>query len=441
MKFNKNTEQLIQKLKESRNQLADEIQEHQKTKKILQNSEDRFRALTESTLYAIIIVDINEQILLWSQTANRIFGYSEKEILGQNLHIIIPKRLYKDHKNGVIGVISREKVNLYDNSIEMTGIRKNGHEFPLELSLTNWQTEEGIFFSIIIRDITAKNNLQSQLVQAQKLEALGQLATGIAHEINTPTQYVGDNIKFLQEAFEDLIKLFKKYEQLLNSIKNNNMADVKIEELEDIIEAIDMEYLMGEIPETITQCLEGIESISQIVRSMKALSHPGTDEKIAVDINKAIENIITVTRNEWKFVAEVSTNLDSSLPLIFCLPGELNQVILNIIINSVHSIEEVLKDSSEKGSSEKKRKIEISTHFNKGDVEIHISDAGGGIPDNIKDKVFDPFFTTKQVNKGTGQGLAISHNVIVEKHNGSITFESEEGKGTTFKIRLPINDL
>jgi signal transduction histidine kinase len=193
-------------------------------------------------------------------------------------------------------------------------------------------------------------------------------------------------------------------------------------------------YLAEEIPKAIEQSLEGIERISKIVRSMKEFSHPGTYDKVAIDINRAIENTVTVARSEWKYVAEMMTEYDPSLPLVPCLPGDFNQVILNLIINATHAVSDIVGDGS-KG----KGAIKVSTHHQGNWAEIRISDTGPGIPEEIRSKIFDPFFTTKEVGKGTGQGLAISHSVIVDKHKGTLDFETEAGKGTTFIIRLPID--
>ena len=176
-----------------------------------------------------------------------------------------------------------------------------------------------------------------------------------------------------------------------------------------------------------------MERVAKIVRSMKEFSHPGFDEKTSVDINRALENTITVARNEWKYVADIKTDFEADLPLVACLPGALNQVFLNIIINAAHAISDNRNDAPDS-----KGIITASTRSNGNSVEIRISDTGQGIPENIQPRIFDPFFTSKEVGRGTGQGLAISHSVIVEKHGGSISFETETGKGTTFIIQLPI---
>ncbi|MCK4546251.1 MAG: response regulator [Candidatus Eisenbacteria sp.] len=282
-------------------------------------------------------------------------------------------------------------------------------------------------------DIAESRAREHQIVQSQKLESIGQLAAGIAHEINTPTQYVGDNVRFLDEAFRDLETLLAKGDQLVKAVKAGEKSEGLIQEMESLAEDADVEYLTEEIPRAISQALEGIDRVAHIVRAMKEFSHPGTDGHVPTDVNKAIESTATVARNEWKYVADMKMELDKSLPLVPCLPGEFNQVILNLIINAAHAI----AGSAESGASEKGR-ITLSTTLVGNEAEIRISDTGTGIPEEIRSRVFDPFFTTKEVGKGTGQGLAVCRSVIVQKHGGTLQFETETGRGTTFVIRLPL---
>jgi signal transduction histidine kinase len=192
--------------------------------------------------------------------------------------------------------------------------------------------------------------------------------------------------------------------------------------------------VMSEVPKAIDQTLEGVERVARIVRAMKEFSHPGSAEKTAINLNQAIESTITVARNEWKYVADLVLELEPSLPPVFCLPGEFNQVVLNLVINASHAIAERVGDGS-KG----KGKITVGTRRDGDWVEVRVQDTGAGIPRAIQNRMFEPFFTTKPVGKGTGQGLAIARSVIVDKHGGTIHFESEEGVGTTFVLRLPIN--
>ena len=295
------------------------------------------------------------------------------------------------------------------------------------------ERNENLGFIIIGADITDRKALMNQLNQSQKLKSIGQLAAGIAHEINTPTQYVGDNIRFLQEAFDDMNLVLESYSRLLSAVKARNTTAELIQDIDRCLDDADLSYLADEIPVAIEHTLEGVDRISKIVRAMKEFSHPGREEKIPTDLNKAIESTITVARNEWKYVAEMETDFDGSLPAVPCMPGEFNQVILNMIINAAHAISEVA--GHEQG---RMGRITISTARADGNARITISDTGAGIPPEVQSRIFDPFFTTKEVGKGTGQGLAICFPVIVDKHGGNIEVESEVGKGTSFIITLPL---
>ncbi len=287
----------------------------------------------------------------------------------------------------------------------------------------------------LVEDVTDKLALERELRQAQKLEAIGQLAAGIAHEINTPIQYVGDNIRFLQEAFEDISAALKAYGQLQEAVERQSPSDEIIMDVKARVAEADLPYLAEEIPNAIEQSLEGVQRVSKIVRAMREFSHPGTEQKVEVDLNQALENTITVARNEWKYVAEMETDFEASMPAVPCFPGEMNQVFLNLIVNASHAISDVT-DGGRLG----KGKISISTRADKDAVTIRISDSGSGIPEAIQTRIFDPFFTTKAVGKGTGQGLAIARGVVTDKHGGTLHFNTQSGKGTTFIIVLPLTD-
>ena len=278
------------------------------------------------------------------------------------------------------------------------------------------------------------NKTQVQLLNSEKLAGIGQLAAGIAHEINTPIQYIGDNVRFFQESFEDIDNHLSLCDQLLHHTENIQLASF-VEKFEQSKKDLDMDFLREEIPQAIDQTLNGVSHVSQIVRSMNSFSHPGTKEKALTNINEALETTITVSRSEWKYVADMETDLDANLPKTPCFPGELNQVFLNMVINAAQAIGNQLK-----GENKGKGLIRIQTRTHENEVEISISDSGSGIPKKVQDKIFDPFFTTKEVGKGTGQGLAISWSVIVDKHGGKIWFETDES-GTTFFIRLPTDEM
>ena len=300
------------------------------------------------------------------------------------------------------------------------------------------QSGEVIGVLTIIWDIThlkeaekERQRMEIQLHQAQKLESVGQLAAGIAHEINTPVQFVSDNTNFLRDAFGDLDHLLSGYRALFDGLDEPFDREALAGRLRAIEDAADLDYLREEIPGAIDQSMSGLQRISKIVLAMKEFSHPGNNEKTPVDLNRAIQSSIEVSRNEWKYQARLTTDFDPNLPLVPVLPGEFNQVILNLIINASHAIQAAYGDDS-------KGEIGISTRLLDEHVEVRVSDNGTGIPAEIRQRVFDPFFTTKEVGKGTGQGLAIAYSAIVDKHQGSIELESTPGVGTTFIIRLPL---
>jgi two-component system, NtrC family, sensor kinase len=275
--------------------------------------------------------------------------------------------------------------------------------------------------------------MELKLRQAQKLEAVGHLAAGIAHEINTPTQYIGDNIRFLEKSFAGMNALLRQQEQFVQAVKAGTVTPGLIAEMEKALEKCDLEFLALETPKAIEQSLQGLLNVTRIVRAMRDFSHPGTGEKALVDLNQAVENTLVVAANEWKYVATLVKELQPGLPPVLVLPGELNQVILNLVVNAAHAIADASADGSRgKGT------ITVATRLVGDWVEIEVRDTGTGISEDIRDKVFDPFFTTRPVGKGTGQGLAIARSVIVGRHNGTLSFRTQVGVGTTFTIRLPM---
>ena len=278
--------------------------------------------------------------------------------------------------------------------------------------------------------IEEMRRLQAELAQAQRLEAIGQLAAGIAHEINTPTQYIGDNTLFLGDAFRVVVRVFESVERLL-ACDGPAPAEL-LEQARAAARTADLPFLAEEIPRAVEQSLEGIGCVAEIVRAMKEFSHPGAESKVAVDLNRAVASTLTVCRNEWKYVADLTTDFDPALPPVPCLPGELNQAILNIVINAAHAIAEKVAEGDSKGA------ITVRTRRRGNAAEIHIEDTGTGIPQHLQPKIFDLFFTTKTVGRGTGQGLTMARSIIVEKHGGALSFHSEPGKGTAFIVLLPL---
>ncbi len=324
---------------------------------------------------------------------------------------------------------------------EIKMISKSQRVFPAFLRATPVLGDDYDVCAIlfILNDVTERIQMETQLRQSQNVKAIGQLAAGIAHEINTPVQYVGDNIRFLRDSFSALLEIAGKCDELVQGNKRSELNGDCWRAAEDLLEQTELPYLQEEIPLAFSQSLDGIGRVCEIVRAMRQFTHAGSSERKAVDLNQAIENTIVVARNEWKYVADVETRLDPQLPHVACFPGEINQVLLNLIVNAAQAIASVVAGGAKNGEPmDTKGVITISTFVDGDWVEVDVADTGSGIPEEVRDSVFDMFFTTKEVGKGTGQGLAICHTVVVEKHGGTITFDSEVGKGTVFRVRLPL---
>ncbi|HTV60035.1 MAG TPA: ATP-binding protein [Verrucomicrobiae bacterium] len=288
---------------------------------------------------------------------------------------------------------------------------------------------------VCFSDITARKQMEVELRHAQKLEAVAGLAAGIAHEINTPIQFVADNTRFLQNSFLETINLVKGQDEIIAAASLGPVAPELLARDRDLRERMDWTYLESEVPKALEQMLEGIGRVATIVRAMKEFSHVDqSTEKTYADLNRALESTLVVARNEFKYVADIRTEF-GAIPPVACHLGDLNQVFLNLLVNAAHAIGSVVRDTGEKGL------VTVRTRHDGATVEIAISDTGTGIPESIHSKIFEPFFTTKEVGKGTGQGLALARAIVVEKHGGTLTFDTEVGKGSTFYVRLPVNPV
>jgi two-component system sensor histidine kinase TtrS len=366
-------------------------------------------------------------------------GYSAEELFKMTPLDLKPEFTEEGFRAMIAPLLNGTRETLTFTTVQMA---KTGSRIPVEVFLQYVKpTGETGRFVAIVRDISQrmqeekeKEKLQSQLLHTQKLESVGQLAAGIAHEINTPTQYIGTNIDFLDDGFKDVATLIGAYQRLLTAEQDHSVTPALIQEVEETLEAADWDYLAQELPLAIAQSKDGVHRISTIVRAMKEFSHPGNKEKVPLSLNNLINTTLIVSRNEWKYVADVETDFAGDLPLVPCLSDQMGQVFLNLLVNASHAIATQLGENP----NGVKGRVTISTRQVADQVEVRLQDTGCGIPGDILTKVFDPFFTTKEVGKGTGQGLAIARDVIVTKHGGTLEVESEPGQGATFIIRLPI---
>jgi len=282
----------------------------------------------------------------------------------------------------------------------------------------------------LVEELKERERMVTELHLAQKLESVGRLASGIAHEINTPVQYIGDCIHFLKSAFEDTDQLLHAWQRSLDALPADPQSARLQTDALDLSKKYELEFLRAEIPKAFARMSEGVDRVANIVRAMKEFAHPDSREQCVADINHAIQSTLIVATHVYKFIARVHTEL-AELPDVVCNVGELNQVFLNLIVNAAHAIEDA-------GRNIDTGVIGIRTGLADDDVVIRISDNGCGIaPENLA-KLYEPFFTTKEVGRGTGQGLAIARAIVVGKHGGELSVASTVGAGSEFTLRLPI---
>ena len=311
--------------------------------------------------------------------------------------------------------------------------RRNIELGQLNKQLQNRTAELSATFRKLEQEVEQRELAEVELRHAQKLQAVGQLAAGIAHEINTPAQFVSDNIRFLADSFEAVQQLMTKYRQAIEAASAAPGHEALARQIREAEEAADLAYLKQATPAAFSDALDGISRISTIVSAMKEFAHSGQGEKSPADLNRALQVALTIATNEYKYVADVETEF-GEIPPVMCYLGDMNQVFLNLFVNAAHAIAEVVAKSGNKG------RIRVRTTKEGDKVRIDIADTGCGIPEAIRERVFEPFFTTKEVGRGSGQGLAIARYIVVDKHGGSLTFESKMRNGTTFTIRLPVSE-
>lgn len=415
-------------------QLQARIAAEEENRRAQRDWERTFNAIPD----LITLLDADHRIIRSNKAMMDFVGVGAEDLLGKKCSACVHdlelppaycphSKLLKDGKN--------HTVEVYDE-------RLGGFS---EISVVPYFEDDGktLIGSVhIVRDINERKEMEQEsekmqvkLLQAQKLESVGRLASGIAHEINTPIQFVSTNNEFLKESFQDLASLITAFEELYSSLEQGKDTQEVFEKVKRTRVEADWEYLSEEIPTALEQNDNGVQRVASIVRAMKEFSHPGSKDKELKDINHILKTTEIVARNEWKYVAELETDLEQDLPKVMCFADEIGQVFLNLIINAAHAIEEKLGRTPEDG----KGKIIITTRKHEDTIEISIHDTGVGIPKDYVNKVFDPFFTTKKVGQGTGQGLAIAWNVVTEKHGGVLSVHSEPGEGSTFNIQLPIS--
>ncbi|WP_051305563.1 ATP-binding protein [Desulfogranum mediterraneum] len=403
----------------------------------LRQSEQRLFDIASSSGDIIWEISPDCSYTFVSGKTENLLGYSEQQLIGTSIFSNIPNRQQHPFR---LEIETRLQQRRPIHDLEQSFTTCSGTEIQLLISGKPVldDSQELIGYRGVYRDITEKKRkeaqqriLEQELQQAQKMEAVGTLAAGIAHEINTPLQFIGDNTSFCQDSTDDLFHFFQAGSVLLGA---DGMAPEELsEQYQQLREKYEIDYLEEELPKALQESLSGVEQVRTIIQAMKDFSHQGSVEKEEADINQALESTIVLCRNEWKYCAELTTDFSRDLPKVPCYIGELKQVFLNLIVNASHAIRE-----DQKAEGHGRGRIMVRTYSQGGMAIISIQDNGAGIPRAIRDRVFDHFFTTKEVGQGSGQGLAIAYQIIREKHLGSISFESHEGLGTTFVVKLPL---
>jgi PAS domain S-box-containing protein len=429
-------QQRTQELIETNQELEKEIKKREGVQDFLAKEKELLSITLFSIRDGVISTDKDGLITLFNQAAESITGYSRVEVLGKHIQdviIILDEKTNQVSSDPLFKLLNKSSSKPIGH---LTLVDRSGSKLLISSSSAPVCNNEGslVGYVMVINNITEQKRIESQLMLSQKMESIGQLAAGIAHEINTPMQYVGDNTHFFKEAFHAMIEMQKAHEVTSTANLDMESLNKSVAALKELKEHLDVDFYISEVPAAIQQSLDGIDRVRQIVLAMKSFSHPRQKEKRPADINQGIDTTVTISRNEWKYIADLITELDPNLPPVVCEINEINQVILNMIINSAQAIQE----AQDNGKS-RPGQIVIKTRA-KGDfVEICITDSGMGIPAAYINRIFDPFFTTKEVGKGTGQGLSLAHNIIVKQHHGSIHVESEPGQGTTFTLQLPVS--
>jgi PAS domain S-box-containing protein len=394
--------------------------------------EDKLRQLSatvEQSPVSVVITDVGGRISYVNRKFTECTGYTLEEVSGKTPRVLnsgySPRETYKKLWATILD--GREWRGEFRNK------KKNGELYWESASISPIVDANGAIthFVAVKEDITERRALESELRQVQKLEGIGQLAAGIAHEINTPTQFVTDNLTFLEDSWAATFRLLESYRAAVQD-HGKELSPQLVESLSQEERRCDLNFIREEVPHAIAQSLDGARRVARIVRAMKEFSHPDLADKTEADLNQGIATTIAIARSEWKYVAEVVTDFDERLPPVVCYPGDVNQAVLNLIVNAAHAIKEKLQGNG-------RGQIAVRTRRCGQFAEIAVSDTGTGIPENIRTRIFDPFFTTKDVGVGTGQGLTLAHSVVVRKHHGKIWFESETGSGTTFFIHLPVD--
>jgi PAS domain S-box-containing protein len=401
----------------------------------LHENEQMLRIITDAVQSAVFLIDDEDTIRFANPAVQTIFGYEQHELIGKKLHsIFIPDNTRIKARKGLEIFRKTGEGPVLANIQEMQAVHKNGTELTTLIHVGRIKRDGRWWSAGAAIDITELRAAQADLlksqqeaIQAGRLASIGFLAAGIAHEINTPAQYIHNNLEFLGSSIETMSVVLRSAQRILQS-----PTDAEAIEAFKSCSTDEIDFLLEELPSAISQSQDGIAQITNIVQSMKVYAHPSKKEKQYEDLHQALESVITITHNAAKSVATITRRFTPDLPDIFCNISELRQVFINLIINAIQAIGEAHNETKKMGE------IIITTELQNNNALISFADSGDGIPENIRDQIFDPFFTTKEVGQGSGQGLNICYDIIVNKHHGMIEARNSRDSGAIFTVRLPI---
>lgn len=403
-------------------ELKHEIEEHELGQKALFEAYNKIQLIINSISSFMVGVDGNGTVTLWNNIASRTFHLSSEEVFGLDFSSLPIEWDWAQIEKSAAACIAQNRAVRMDD-MQLGASSETRRVLGITLSPLILQPGGTPGYLLTGADITERRLLEQQAGQTSKLEAIGQLSAGVAHEINTPAQLVGSNLQFLRQQLGIILPWLRTLRGTLGDSREAGR---------DGVTAAQLDYFSHEAPQAVDEAQQGVARITHIVNAMRYFSHPGSEKKEIANLNQIVQNAVTLSRNEWKHVAELKMDLAEDLPGVECLPIEISQVVLNLIINAVQAIQDAAENNADLQG------VICITSREAGDmVELRLTDNGIGIPLDIQNKIFDPFFTTKEIGRGTGQGLSIAYSVIVKKHGGTLDFESEAGNGATFVIRLP----
>jgi len=369
-------------------------------------------AILQTAADGIVVIDRHGKILSANPAAHRMFGLEPESLPGSDVTTLMGSYDREHHHEYIANFERTGASSVIGQTRELVARRGEMDFFPIELSVAVMEWDGRRAYTGFVRDVSERRDLQNRLAQAEKLESIGRLAAGIAHEINTPLQFINANTQYLGEA----LPLLAEAAAGSNATPQDRLKKIA-----------------GMIQEAVNDNLIGIARVSEIVKAMKEFSHPGEKLRSIGSLNTCVQSAVTITRNRWKGVADLDLQLDEDLPVCDLYVAELNQALLNLIVNAADAIGE------SNGTEANPGKITIRTWADADAANLVIQDSGPGVPDEVLAKIFDPFFTTKGVGKGTGQGLSIARDIVVKLHGGTLTAENRSNGGASFKLSLPLN--